>query len=472
MEIPRSSDSSRSVSDLECSTEFPLKSQTNQHSIIDRKVAIIGRGTFGRALGNRIRSAGAAEVVYGTRNGGKPDEDGHSMQDAVSFADFIILAVPSSAHSVVLDEVVPVLKNPANAGKILLDVSNHAPCTWWKSKRETTVSSNAEQLLRMMKERGLPQPVVKSFNTISAYVLNEGGARSPQTVHICGNNLLAKRRVSELIRAIGMTPTDIGDIAASKHQEELPHMFFQGWKKATVIGTVVFIFWALYSGLRNYTIKVTKGSGPMEPLLDSERIPLGVTIASTGEAGMTLFSIVFLAGTIAGAVQLKRGTASKPFNSFLSSWMSLRKPLGLLAFFLILIHGIAGCIAPSHLKNDKPTPLGQLYLLFGVISFCLFLVLAVSSNQSISSNLSWVEFKFIFSWLGFGGLVFGLAHMLTFGGLIQFLHPSTPDMWPGKMISPYWLGAIIPSAAILGKAMMSIPCVRSPLRRIRGLSKD
>ena len=44
------------------------------------KVAIIGKGTFGRALGHRMHESGAASVIFGSRNFSDED-DAASIED-------------------------------------------------------------------------------------------------------------------------------------------------------------------------------------------------------------------------------------------------------------------------------------------------------------------------------------------------------------------------------------------------------
>lgn len=465
-----SSENTPGGSGSDISEDFNLKVHGGNVNTSNLQVAVIGTGNFGRALGERIQNTGSASVMYGSRRFSE-DNGFVSIEDAVSAADIIILAVPHFSHEDVVKQMHPFLHEKRNAAKIIVDVSNRPPRKLWQMDKPIR-TSYTEQLTQALRNQGLFQPVVKCFNTVSAYALNEDGIRSPQTVHMCGDDQLAKQEVASLVRSMGLTPLDVGKEKAARYQESLPHSFFKGWKTAILVGTIVFVFWSIYSLIRNYIIKLPpRGPGlDAAPTLAAYRIPIGVTIAATGETSMTLFSIVFLASTVAAAVQLKRRTASRPFNKVLSSWLAVRKPLGLIAFFVVLIHGIGGCIKPSHLENEgRETALGPLYLLFGIISFCLFLVLAASSNTSVSSTLSWVEFKFIFSWLGFGGLAFGLAHMVTFGAMIQQLHPSSPSKWPGKLMSPYWLGAVIPSLALLGKLIISTPCIGRPLTKIRGL---
>lgn len=63
-------------------------------------------------------------------------------------------------------------------------------------------------------------------------------------------------------------------------------------------------------------------------------------------------------------------------------------------------------------------------------SFMTFLLLAVSSGGAISSKMSWAEFRAVFSWLGFVGLSFGVAHQAMWGAILH-KHRPDPSFWTG-----------------------------------------
>lgn len=63
-------------------------------------------------------------------------------------------------------------------------------------------------------------------------------------------------------------------------------------------------------------------------------------------------------------------------------------------------------------------------------SFMTFLLLAVSSGGAISSKMSWAEFRIVFSWLGFVGLSFGVAHQAMWGAILH-KHRPNPSFWVG-----------------------------------------
>lgn len=44
--------------------------------------------------------------------------------------------------------------------------------------------------------------------------------------------------------------------------------------------------------------------------------------------------------------------------------------------------------------------------------------------------MSWAEFRAVFSWLGFAGLAFGVAHQAMWGAIIH-KHRPNPSFWVG-----------------------------------------
>ncbi|HEX7346066.1 MAG TPA: NAD(P)-binding domain-containing protein, partial [Candidatus Limnocylindrales bacterium] len=129
------------------------------------KVAIIGAGNVGRALGTSITRAGHdvtitskhhENAVTAARDIGATTAP--SNADAVRGADVVILAVPFvGAGEAVAAEI-----RDAVAGKAVIDVTN--PMKPDFSGLATTDGSAAEELQKLLPEAS----VVKAFNTIFA----------------------------------------------------------------------------------------------------------------------------------------------------------------------------------------------------------------------------------------------------------------------------------------------------------------
>ncbi len=183
------------------------------------KVAIIGAGNVGRALGTSIARAGhhvtiaardpeharaAAEAV-----GATPAASG---VDAVAGADVVILAIPfvGAAHEVT-DEI-----RSAVAGKAVVDVTN--PLNTDYSGLATEGSSAAEEFQRLLPEA----QVVKAFNTI--FATHQANPSADIDGFVAGDDEKAKRRVISLVDSIGFTALDVGPLTAARFLEGMAYM--------------------------------------------------------------------------------------------------------------------------------------------------------------------------------------------------------------------------------------------------------
>ncbi len=143
----------------------------------------------------------------------------------------------------------------------------------------------------------------------------------------------------------------------------------------------------------------------------------------------------------------------------------MRKELGVVAFFFASLHACAGAVSGSH-KDDGWK--GGLYFVFGILSYGLFAVLAISSSRSVSDHMSWAEFRAVFSWMGVAALVAGVTHQALWGWIIH-KHRPNPTFWVGfgAVLPKYWLGIILPLIALALRAITWSPCVVGPLRKLR-----
>lgn len=177
------------------------------------KVAIIGAGNVGKALGGSFTRAGhdvtftathpehAAEAAsaIGARSAG-------SSAEAVSGADLVILAVPATSLPDVASEIADGAR-----GKVVVDVSNRPT-----PDPEGAGTSIAEEL-----QQQLPNSqVVKAFNTLFATRQANpliGGIAADG--YVAGDDPEAKRIVLEAVESVGLTPVDAGALAAARTLE-------------------------------------------------------------------------------------------------------------------------------------------------------------------------------------------------------------------------------------------------------------
>ena len=159
------------------------------------KIAIIGKGNVGSALGKGLTKAGH-EIKFGHRDPSEP------VSEAAKWGQIIILAVP---HNNSVDAIENV--KPFADGKTVVDVMNALG-----PKMELGIScttSSAEET-----QKKLPNAfVVKAFNTV--FAKNQSTARvgnEKLTAFIAGDNTDAKKTVAKLTGDIGFDPVDCGPL--------------------------------------------------------------------------------------------------------------------------------------------------------------------------------------------------------------------------------------------------------------------
>ena len=178
------------------------------------KVAIIGAGNVGKALGGSVARAGHDVVITASdpeharvaaeQIGATPAD---SNRDAVADADVVILAV---WYPTAVGEVAPEIAEAAR-DRVVVDVTN--PVKPDLSGLATDGRSAAEEL-----QDKLPGArVVKAFNTV--FGSNQADPRPEIQVHVAGDDADAKQTVEQLAESIGMTAIDAGGLSAARYLE-------------------------------------------------------------------------------------------------------------------------------------------------------------------------------------------------------------------------------------------------------------
>jgi predicted dinucleotide-binding enzyme len=186
------------------------------------KIAIVGKGNVGKALGEGLKRAGH-EIRYGHRDPKEP------VREAAEWGDVIILAVPYHATMDAAEEI-----GSAADGKVLVDVTNALD-----QKLSLAVGftiSAAEELQKLLPK----SRVVKAFNTVFSQNQSTGRVGKEQlTAFIAGDDKVAKRIVMELSRDIGFEPIDVGPLKSARYLEPMAIMIIElgyNLKMGTKIG--------------------------------------------------------------------------------------------------------------------------------------------------------------------------------------------------------------------------------------------
>jgi NADPH-dependent F420 reductase len=184
------------------------------------KVAIIGAGNVGKALGTSLTRAGH-EVTISART---PESAAAAAREAgagsaesaavaVTDASVIILAIPYQAEEAVAAEIADRV-----SGRTIIDVSNPIKAD---ASGLATDTSAAEEL-----QRRLPDAhVVKAFNTVFASNQADPTASvAPIDGYVAGDDGDAKRQVMSLAESIGMKPLDVGPLSSARYLEGMAYV--------------------------------------------------------------------------------------------------------------------------------------------------------------------------------------------------------------------------------------------------------
>ncbi|KAJ8389054.1 hypothetical protein AAFF_G00124510 [Aldrovandia affinis] len=246
-------------------------------------------------------------------------------------------------------------------------------------------------------------------------------------------------------------------------------------KLASAIATAAFLYTLLRDVLQPY---VSQGRN------DCYKIPILVMNKTLPWTSLTLLALVYLPGVLAAFLQLHRGTKYSRFPAWLERWMSVRKQLGLLSFFLASLHAVYSLCYPmrrsyrykllnwayQQVKQGKEDAWVaddvwrmEIYVSLGIVGLAALALVAISSLPSVSDALNWREFQCIQRSLGYGALLLGTAHALVYGWR-KWVEPKN-FVWytPPSFI----LATLLPGAVLLAKGALLLPCLDRKLARIR-----
>jgi 8-hydroxy-5-deazaflavin:NADPH oxidoreductase len=187
------------------------------------RIAIVGAGNVGQALGKGWRKAGH-EVSYALRAATSNKIDALSadgsrvvaMDKAAGAAEVLVLAVPWPAVAEAVSSLGPL------AGKILIDATN--PLT---AKLELAVGGNdsaGETVARLAPGAR----VVKAFNTTGAEnMANASAFAARPMMPVAGDDAAAKAAVRTLAEDLGFEAVDAGPLAMSRQLEPLAMLWIK-----------------------------------------------------------------------------------------------------------------------------------------------------------------------------------------------------------------------------------------------------
>merc|ERR1711892_211930 len=424
-------------------------------------VGVVGTGNFGKAITTKLVQCGI-QVVIGSRNPAGPQV---SMEKAFQ-EKIVILAVPSFSW-----QDLPLTK--IMAGTVLIDCSNRAKTCGLDEL------SQAEKLQQLL-PHGVH--VVKGFNTISAYELENHTFSAGQQVPIAGDDQKGKQAVGELLDKLGYHVSDMGGLEHSRLIENMPLALFPEWKTPFFISVSLWIFFYFLTFSRYHFVSDNELGWQSKGLKNMFVKYINKTCDCHA---LVLLAACYLPGIFAAYLQLARGSKYSEFPAWLDNWLKMRKQFGVFMLFSASIHACfyVLLLKPHYERISIPTPSKdewdwdnllsvqgpersydlRMSIVFGsgIIAYFIAVILGVTSLPSVSASLSWKEFRLIQSWLGWLCLILASTHcgVLGWSKLFKFGYSIFP--------SSTQLPLILPAMTILLKIPLLIPFVDARLTQIR-----
>jgi 8-hydroxy-5-deazaflavin:NADPH oxidoreductase len=174
------------------------------------RIAIIGRGTVGSALGRAWTDLGHA-VVYGVRQPGAGDEA--SVSQACAGAEVVVLATPWDAVEAALAAAGDL------SGRILIDCTNPLEM---RDGRLRLALGHATSGGEIVAARARGASVFKTLNQTGAETLGDAGAYAvPPVMFVAGDDPIGKSTVLGLVAELGFDAVDGGPLENARLLEPL-----------------------------------------------------------------------------------------------------------------------------------------------------------------------------------------------------------------------------------------------------------
>jgi len=473
------------LSNSDASSEKSIGQSHARKSSENPVIAIVGSGDFGRALALRMVQSGYT-VCIGSRNPQRNkalvEKVGAkliSTEEAIKSSRIIILAVPKDFYE---RQPLHLLEN-----KIVIDVSNRS--TVYRKEEQ----SQAEYLQSLLPRSA----VIKAFNVLSAYALETGGIQGSKEVLYAGDVHSAKEETNQLIRFLGFTPVDRGALRNAREIEDIPVQRFPLWKWPLIVSLIVFgIFFIL--GFTKFQICWTLTWDKKWHWGRFNQLPVTTVNSTLAVHALNMLALCYLPGCIAAWIQIVKGTKYSRFPNWLDKWLKMRKQLGLLMLFSASIHMCMSVALMSPTQYDlaygdsveiittvnkkhnwtfseeipnqkvkvygseKMHWRGECFLAAGVSAYALAVLLGITSLPSVTNVLTWKEFAFVQSKLGWLCLILACAHDMFYGW--PYIGPGNESCY----VPPTFQYALyVPLITILLKLPLVFPLVDRYLSKIR-----
>ncbi len=273
----------------------------------------------------------------------------------------------------------------------------------------------------------------------------------------------------EIARAMQFNPVDHGSLKMAHAIENKPLELFPSWRVALGMVCVLYLIMLLYFVLKRVVKKSKFTDFPLK------RMSLINAFCVIG-----ILNMVYLPGCIAALLQLAYGTKYRTFPRWLDLWMKARKQLGLIALTMAAMHGCMSTLYWSpeyksrlYMKSEteigsdtiveykKMYPQGEAFLTLGVLALTSLCILGVTSLPTVLNRMSWREWNFVQSGVGYFALICSLLHFTIFS------YEGLPEWKLEEYFYPTVLVVIIGYITVLLRLVLLMPCLANRVKKIR-----
>ena len=185
------------------------------------KIGIIGAGHIGGSLVRRFTALGHEVVVANSRGPaslealtGETGATAVTVEEAVRDRDVVVVTIPEKA----IPALPHGLFDSARKDTVVIDTGNYYP---QRDGKIAAIEGGSTESTWVAQQLG--RPVIKTFNNIYAkHLLEKGqprGTANRIALPVAGDDPAAKRKVMDIVDALGFDPVDAGTLAESWRQQ-------------------------------------------------------------------------------------------------------------------------------------------------------------------------------------------------------------------------------------------------------------
>jgi hypothetical protein len=109
--------------------------------------------------------------------------------------------------------------------------------------------------------------------------------------------------------------------------------------------------------------------------------------------------------------------------------------------------------------------MGEASMLFGVISFSLYIIMGIASLPSVAQSLTKAQAKCVFCFVAWFALCSGLAHVMILGVESWDTEDKSPYTWAGNMPPITLMASLIPLLVLFLEFVLIITSLTLNLRK-------